>query len=419
MVLRPLPLLCLLSALSPARAQEPAPPASFVAESVKLLQAQGHALEEPARRAAVLLALARVADPAAEVTDAAGRAAREELERGVRYRPGIRFAATNDTVQVIELLPGTPAVAAGVPVSSTLAAVDGVPVASNRLSAVLQSLRREQAGRVKLDFRTRDGQAKAVEIPLAPLPEPSVDLTELLPGGFGYLKLNGLHGDAGDWVSRVILRWEQEKVAGLILDLRDAGGSDLPAVARIAGLFAAPDAPVFTTQPRAGGAAAPTAAPPGPRATMPVLVLLNGGTRGAAELLAAALEHGARGAMLVGAPTAGDPLVREFVPAPGGLLVRLATRVHTFPDGHRLDGSSPLQPEIRVADANLPPPPSATALDWELMAGEKPRNPDPDALARAARVGRDAVLQRAVDILLGLKALNIRAASPVPAPAHP
>ena len=73
-----------------------------------------------------------------------------------------------------------------------------------------------------------------------------------------------------------------------------------------------------------------------------------------------------------------------------------------------MDGAQPLTPDVRVLERDLVT--REEEPEWDFSLGERARTPDPEVLARAARVGRDAVLQRGLDILLGLKALNIRVA---------
>jgi C-terminal peptidase prc len=379
-----------------------------------VLGRHGHDLREPARAAALFSAVARVADPGAAVFDAAGRTAWEERERGLLYQLGARFSASNGVLSVVEILPASPALAAGLQTRATLVAVDGLAVASNRIDSVLALLRRDAAGSVRLEWKAPDGNARKASVELARLAETPAQLQEILPGGFGYLRLHGLHAGSGDWLARLLLKWEKDGCSGIILDLRDAEGGDLEAALRLAGLFARADSPLVTLRPRAGEGGRQEKAAAGEKLSLPVLALINGRTRGAAEVLAAALQRSGQGAMLVGEPTAGDPLVREFVEASPGLHLRLATRVLEFGDGTRLDGTQSLTPDVRVLSPDL------AAVDeepeWDFSVGERARTPDPEALARAARIGRDAVLQRGVDILLGLKALNIRVAERLGAP---
>ena len=380
------------------------------------LEKEGYSFQEPARRQALFAAVARVADPGARVFGDAEKKTFEERLKGLSYQPGIRCSSTNGTLQVLEILPATPAIHAGIQARSVLLAVNGQAVTSNRFSSTLQRLRGTEPGKVTLEWKTTEGVSRRADIPLALMAEPPVQLQELLPGGFGYLRLNGVYRDSGDWISRLLLKWDRENCPGLVLDLRDAGGNDLDAALRIAGPAGAAGRPLVTLRTRAGAPVRAATAPEGDILTMPVLVLVNRATHGAAELLAAILQRSGRGAMVVGEPTAGDPLVRDFLPVDDGVHLRLAVRVAVFPNGTTLDGSAPLEPDIRVEDRELPPPVSASSLEWEAFTGDRAKAPDAEAMARATRVGRDAVLQRGLDILLGLRALNLRAAERPSAP---
>jgi carboxyl-terminal processing protease len=413
--------LLLALALSPA----PLPAAEDgLATLLGLLEKQGHnPTSDPARKAAFLEAVARASDPSATVLDAARRERAEARAQGVWYSPGLRISSSNNLAVVVESLPGSAALQAGIAARSILSSVDGLSVESNRLVTLSRQMRSDSPGKVALSLKAPGGQVRTLTLDRQPITEPVVEWHETLPGGYGYLRVNGLHSGAGEWISKLLQQWEHARSPGVMLDLRDAGGADLESVARIAGLFAPSKSLLFRVKKRDGTLIREMLAGEGEKATMPLLALVNGGTHGAAELLAATLEYSARGAMLMGEPTAGDPLVREILPLESGLFLRLATRVIEFADDKKLDGSAPVMPGVKVKDLDLPPQPTTTSLEWESLSGEKAKSPDPEALARAVRVGHDAVLQRAVDVLSGLKALDVRIADrllpPPPAPATP
>lgn len=227
---------------------------------------------------------------------------------------------------------------------------------------------------------------------------PTLDAVELWPEGLAYLKVNALRSGSGAELLAHLGALTDR--AGVILDLRGADGGDLDAAAALASPFRCPGDPLFVlhdVRNRDPVTYAATAVPPFRAALM---VLTDRDTCGAAEALAACCR-GVPGVMLIGTATRGDARVRELLPMPDGDFLYLATRrvapvdrpsyetvgvtpditVTVFEPGAALAGELPLHNRT---------PSAKTVRDRELML----------------RVNHDAVLRRATDILLGLKAIN-------------
>jgi C-terminal processing protease CtpA/Prc len=240
----------------------------------------------------------------------------------------------------------------------------------------------------------------------------SLEMAESLPAQLGYLRVNGLYSGAAENLLAPLTKWDKEIHNGAILDLRDAGGTDIQSVADVAGVFSEPDALLFTYRDHSGSKLREFHAPPAdapidlPSIRVPMMVLVNQQTHGAAELLAAVLAASGRGVMVVGETTRGNPGVREMIDLPSGEKIWLAVKTVTLADGSVYSGDRGLSPDVLVNDVNL----SEGETDPLDQAKDSASN-DPAYLASEKlkqRVKYDALLQRAVDILLGLKALNIR-----------
>jgi hypothetical protein len=224
-------------------------------------------------------------------------------------------------------------------------------------------------------------------------------------------------------VDQNVLYLRVSRITGNLADLITVAGQSVPATNRLAGTvldlrFATGDA-----DNRVGEAAGLLA----PKQT-PLLVLVNGSTSGAAEVLAAELRNS--GALLIGAPTAGLAMTTEDFPLANGQRLRIATTPI------KLNGAelTRLQPDISVksdpaeerALMENPYGPAAQAgtpaendtnnltplLDHTTEAdlvrqkrkdGDGDENPEPPARPEPAKpVLRDPVLARAVDLVKGL-----------------
>jgi len=134
----------------------------------------------------------------------------------------------------------------------------------------------------------------------------------------------------------------------------------------------------------------------------PIMLLIDGQTRGGCELLATVLKERGK-AMLIGSPTKGDGVIRETIPVSEAFVVRIATRwvVSTHSGAIRSLGNG-LSPDVEVIVDRSEPFIVPAKTDAEENLSEKVKND----MELMARVGGDAVLARATDILLGLKALD-------------
>lgn len=225
-----------------------------------------------------------------------------------------------------------------------------------------------------------------------------VESVELWPEGLAYLKVRALTPGCGQQVLGQLRTLDD--LAGVVLDLRGADGTDLASVVDLASPFRRAGEALFAVEDLRGRQSETFAATSSPPFRVPLMVLADRDTCGAAEALAACLRHAA-GVMLIGARTRGEAHLRELLPAPEGRFVWLATR-RFVPAGRPSFETCGVEPDLLVTDldpgtavAARPPPhgrtPSAkTVRDRELML----------------RVNHDAVLRRTVDILLGLKALD-------------
>jgi len=148
--------------------------------------------------------------------------------------------------------------------------------------------------------------------------------------------------------------------------------------------------------------------------SLPTLVLTDAGTAGAAETLAAVLRE-FRGVVLIGAPTAGDDRLREFIPLDDGRLLHLATtRVDVSPAAsYRGSGVKPdiaVSPESAEKEAAVYLKEDESGGNGGILGNGGKELSEREKQARALRqqLRGDAVLKRAVDLLLGLQALSIR-----------
>ncbi len=407
---------------------------------ITLLDAQG-ALADAGRLAERLpLAVCQAIDPGAAILDAVAAERRREEESGIFYGIGVKLEICDQRPRVLQALPDGPAAAAGLPGGALIEKIDGTNTLDMPLADVVSRLRGHQGQPVTLEYRLPPaanqppptntptpaaaspdaGGARDVdaEKPAAAAPEshavklvrslmhmPMTGTTEEWPMQLAYMQINGIYDGSGAYAVRQLQSWATQDFAGVILDLRGAGGADLPSVAEIGSLLAAKGQPLFRVLDGRGREAAVHSAKHAEILPLPVMALIDADTRGAAAWLAAVLRN-CRGAMLIGAPCPQDLALRTPVPLPDGRVLFIATRKIELLPAAAIQPM--LAPDVQIpAGANLPAPPAGEKSEDDIFTEITDQERQERALA--ARIGRDAALRRAADILLGLKALGIQA----------
>ncbi|MBN1269987.1 MAG: PDZ domain-containing protein [Kiritimatiellae bacterium] len=375
-----------------------------VTEAVGVLEKQGLTVDPERAQRAVLEAVIRSADPLGRVMSKEEHAALQEREAGRGPCVGLRFAITNDRPRVIEVMAGSPAAQAGIKPGDTIEVIESQDTKGMHYMQVLDLLRGPEDQTVHVLVRHEDNTVAEADVARAVTQRRSVEVAEDLPMGLGYIRMNGLLMDDGAAVVvRQLKEWAEEGTYGVVLDLRGVGGLNMDAVVQIASAFAEPGAMLFTFRDREDQDLGVYRAASDQAIAMPVMVLVDEKTCGAAEVLSAVLLRSVRGAMLIGAPTKGDLGLRETIPLSSGELMYVATRRLVLADGASYAGDKGLDPDIVVVR-------TAAAVEEHMPAtvATKPDEEEKQEIQLRERLKGDATLRRAVDVLLGLKALNIR-----------
>ncbi|MGY0024384.1 S41 family peptidase [Streptomyces sp. YJ-C3] len=252
-----------------------------------------------------------------------------------------RRAADGD-VQVTRVRSGSPAQLAGIREGDRIAAVDGSPVTGRPVTEVLGLLRGEHAGtpvRVGLQRGTR---AWSETLRRANLSTDSVTATRL-GSGAALLKVSAFTKGSGAQVRKAVRALPAD--AGLVLDLRGNSGGLVTEAVSAASAFL--DGGLVATY-DVRGAQRALHAERGGDTTRPVVVLVDGGTMSAAELLTGALQDRGR-AVVVGTRTFGKGSVQMPSRLPGGSVAELTVGHYRTPSGRSVDGRG-ITPDLEAAD---------------------------------------------------------------------
>lgn len=265
----------------------------------------------------------------------------KQQTRGEALGFGSILYVTPGKILVLQTAQGSPSWRAGLGPGDEIVEINGTRVSRVDFETLVELLRRSRSHPVRLGvihpgkYATQDYDLKPAEVAL-----PSVDRSFLLSPGIGYLHLSSFEEKTPQEVLDAVVKLETPPLDGLVLDLRDNHGGVVDAAIGVASLFLKPDALVMTMRGRASPEKAYRTSSAAKRFDMPVVVLVNGDTASAAEVLAAALQEHDR-AVIAGGPTYGKGVVQSVTPLSEDTGLALTTAQYFTPSGRSLQRSIP------------------------------------------------------------------------------
>lgn len=360
-----------------------------------------------AAKAALLEALIRASEPSATFLDEADLAARSRRLSDREWEVGLTLVAVADGLpKVAAVRADSPAAAAGIQPGDQIEKVGERSVLTGAALKYVRGLLAEgDEAALDVGLLGADGKSRTVAVERVRRAESSLTDVEDLPAGMGYLRAAGLFEGAGAEIAAALERWQAADKFGAILDLRGANGVAEGEIPAVAALFAPTGPVLYMLADRLGNEIAAVESGPAPKSSLPLMVLVDEETSGAAERLAAVLAGGVQGAMIIGRETAGDPLIREPKKLSTGRYALLATRQLKTPDGMVYAGVGGVRPDVAITDSAL----DETVYEPEapvLRKGHSLTDEEKEDKALRDRTRNDTYLRRATDVLLGLKALG-------------
>jgi carboxyl-terminal processing protease len=291
-------------------------------------------------------------DPLGEYLTAAEfrRASRDE--RNGPADVGLVLSKRRGYAIVVSALEGAPGEKAGVATGDQILTIDRRSTRNLGVWEATQALQGKAGTRVQISIiREEDSQRKDIDL-IRRVPGLTPLNYRLLEAGYGLFRLGGLRSGDAERVRKGLMALRRQGADHLLLDLRSSSGSDLEEAVKVAGLFTG-GARVVTVADRLAGNRDYRAPAGAPAWTGALVLLVNGGTSGAVEILAAALRDEARGA-LVGERTWGFGSVQRVIPLPGGDGIRLSVGKFLSPGGKEWNGVG-LNPDVVQAASSEAP----------------------------------------------------------------
>jgi len=260
---------------------------------------------------------------------------------------GIQVAVKERHLMVVTPIAGTPADRAGLQPGDRIMKIDGMPVQEMTLMNAVSRLRGPAGSKVTLTLIRQDStgpfQVTLIREIIALKPTKSVELEH----GIGYVRIDGFSEQSGRDVQRAVKALGEKSVRGLILDLRGNHGGLFNESIRVAELFLNAGQPVVSTTARVKSQSLEhKTTHSGPLLKVPMIVLVNGGSASASEIVAGALQDLKR-ALVVGSKTYGKGSVQTIIPLSDGSALRLTTAKYLTPLRRSIDGEG-IHPDLVV-----------------------------------------------------------------------
>ncbi len=351
---------------------------------------------------------------------------------------GIEVTMEEGVVKVVTPIDSTPAAEAGIQPGDLIINLDGEPVMGLSLADAVDKMRGEVGTSIRLTIIRQGGDPFDVVLKRAVIEVKSVRW-ELEEGGFGYVRISSFSEKTDSGLRDALAALQKatdNKLSGIVLDLRNNPGGLLDQAISVSDDFLE-KGEVVSTRGRDPDAAERWNAEAGDLIDgKPIMVLINGGSASASEIVAGALQDHHR-AILLGTRSFGKGSVQTIVPIPNHGAIRLTTARYYTPSGRSIQGKG-IDPDIVVEQAKIEKvteqgrhegdlrgalenkggvegavtPPEGEAAGEETKTEEEVATPFVGSEKQEiAQPDQDFQLARALDLLRGLALIQDRAAN--------
>ena len=265
---------------------------------------------------------------------------------------GIEVGMENGFVKVISPIDDTPAARAGIQASDLIIKLDDKPVKGMTLNEAVKLMRGKPNTDIVLTI-IRDGESKPLIITLTReiIRVKSVK-NRMLEPGYGYVRITNFQSrTTTDLLKAISDLQKQDKLEGLILDLRNNPGGVLNGAVGVSDAFIN-DGLIVYTEGRIDDSSHRYLATPGDSLNgAPLVILINGGSASASEIVAGAMQDHNR-AIIMGTKSFGKGSVQTIQELRNGSAVKLTTARYFTPDGRSIQAKG-IVPDIELSTLSI------------------------------------------------------------------
>lgn len=267
---------------------------------------------------------------------------------------GLEVSQENGFLKVIAPIDDTPAARAGIRPGDMIIRLDNTSVKDMSLNDAIQRMRGKPNTAITLTI-VREGRRNLLKFKLMrEIIQVRSVKSQLLEPGFGYIRITQFQAKTAPNLRQSLQEIEkknQEPLRGIVLDLRDNPGGVLNGAVDVADEFLE-EGDIVQTKGRSEGANQSFKATPGDLLKgAPMVVLVNGGSASASEIVAGALQDHHR-ALILGERTFGKGSVQTILPLSNGAAIKLTTARYYTPKGRSIQAEG-IEPDIKLKPLRL------------------------------------------------------------------
>ena len=306
-----------------------------------------------------------VLDPHSNFFDPQAWSQFREEQEGRYYGVGMTIAQRGNQTVVIAPFVGTPAFKAGIRPHDVILAVDGKSSAGLDSTQIADMLKGPKGTTVHITLG-REGWTKPIDVTVvrAEIPRPAVEYYAMVKPGIGYVHVTSFNETTDADLAAALKALDYPKLNGLILDLRDNGGGLLSQAVGMSDMFLDKNELVVSHRGRASSVHRYYATDGNQGVDVPLIVLVNGNTASASEIVSGSIQDHDRG-LIVGETTFGKGLVQTQFPLSEDTAMLLTTARYYTPSGrliqrdyknatlwdYHYNPQPPKQPEVKLTDS--------------------------------------------------------------------
>lgn len=308
---------------------------------------------------------------------------------------GIEISIRDGLLTIISPLEDTPAYKAGIKAGDRIVKIDNVSTKNSTLVDAVKKLRGKPGTEVTLMIlRESEGRIFDLKITRSIIKLDSVKEAVILEDNIGYVRLSEFQERTSRDLLKEIERLKKEGMEGFVLDLRNNPGGLLEAAVEVANIFLLKDKDIVVIRGRTKDQEITYKAKGMPYTDFPIVVMVNGGSASASEIVAGALQDNKR-SIVLGTKTFGKGSVQTVIPLKDKSALRLTTAKYFTPSGRAIREEG-IVPDVVVEYRALPVEDTKNKKTEEVFEKleETPKK----------KKDYDNQLLRAMDLLKGIRA---------------
>ena len=264
---------------------------------------------------------------------------------------GLEVTSENGLIKVVSPIDDTPAARAGVKAGDLITMLDGQTVQGLTLNEAVDKMRGPAGSNIRLTIK-REGVNTPIDLAMQrEVIRIKVVRSRLEGNDIGYVRLTSFNEQTDPGLRKAVADLKQQaggNLRGIVLDLRNNPGGLLDQAVAVSDDFL-DSGEIVSTRSRHPDESQRWNAKPGDIAAgLPLVVLTNGGSASASEIVAGALQDQRR-AVVVGTRTFGKGSVQTVMPLPGNGAMRLTTARYYTPSGRSIQGLG-IEPDVEVME---------------------------------------------------------------------